>query len=133
MSKGIDADCTAIWKFLRSRSTWWTAQRLTWHWAPTFSLEEVEQHLQTLLQGGFVQCMGTSFAVTATCQALPGLEQAQGAEAPHFVAPRRNDVMNSTWRPAPAQPARAGAQDHARCPSLRAGQRVGFVPGYISK
>lgn len=133
MFKGIDSDCTAIWKFLRSRSTWWTAQRLTWHWAPTFSLEEVEQHLETLSQGGFVERKDASYAVTPMCQALPGHELGPVPNTPCAAAPRRNDLMHSTLESKAAPPVRAGAQDHTRCPSLRAGQRVSFTPTYINQ
>lgn len=54
-------------------------------------------------------------------------------QTPAVAQPRRIDLMSSTWTPKPMVPARAGAQDHTKAPSLRGGQRVGFVPGYISK
>lgn len=43
----------------------------------------------------------------------------------------RINIMQGTYHPAPAPVMRQGSEDHTRLPSLRQGQRVPFVAGYI--
>lgn len=50
---------------------------------------------------------------------------------PAIAAPSRINIMQGTYRPAPAPVMRPGSDDHTRLPSLRQGQRVPFVAGYI--
>ena len=50
---------------------------------------------------------------------------------PAIAAPGRINIMQGTYHPAPAPVMRQGSEDHTRLPSLRQGQRVPFVAGYI--
>ena len=49
----------------------------------------------------------------------------------HLVAPARINRMAGTYQPPAAIASRPGSDDHTRLPTLRQGQRVAFVPGYI--
>ena len=62
------------------------------------------------------------------------IRAAKVAEAPdpaRLVPPRRCSVMDGSYQPAPPPVQRPGSDDHTRLPSLRQGQRIPFVPGYI--
>lgn len=50
---------------------------------------------------------------------------------PSLVAPSQINKMAGVYRPAPCAPQRPGSDDYTRLPSLRQGQRVAFVSGYI--
>ena len=51
---------------------------------------------------------------------------------PNRVPAARISMMHGAiYRPTPSPVQRPGSDDHARLPSLRQGQRVPFVPGYI--
>ena len=50
---------------------------------------------------------------------------------PANAAPSRINIMQGTYRPAPAPVMRPGSDDHTRLPSLRQGRREPFVAGYI--
>lgn len=52
-------------------------------------------------------------------------------QPPGIAAPSRINIMQGTYHPAPAPVMRPGSEDHTRLPSLRQGQRVAFVAGYI--
>ncbi len=84
MSKGLTRDTVQLWSFLRADKGWWSVLRLTGQWAPTFTLREIEEHMVTLKRGGFVESqeterMGTVYAVTADCKALPATAWARAA------------------------------------------------------
>ena len=132
MSKGITRDTAQIWKFLRADKGWWSVLRLTGHWAPTFSLRVVEEHMVTLLRGGFVVSketnnQGTVYAVTPECLALPGMDVPERIETakPEVVPPARPNVMSGHYVPPPVS-LRPGALDHAQCPSLQQGKRMPY-------
>lgn len=112
ITAGITEDTTKIWKALCTRPGWWTAARMTNHWAPCFRIEEVQAHLDTLAKGHFVDVdnsgFSTTYAVTRSSLALPGLEEylraaleAASRPAP-MTAPPRHDRMSGTYEPPPA-------------------------------
>lgn len=68
----------------------------------------------------------------------PTPAQARSTPAPRQIAdplrmaqPRQFVSSCPLYQPTPAQAQRAGSNDHASLPSLRNGQRVPYVPGYI--
>lgn len=69
----------ALWLMLRNDAGWWSAAQLTHYWRPTFSIREVEAHLQTLQKGRFLERLRINvntfaYAVTPACLPLPGLQ-----------------------------------------------------------
>ena len=80
MGNAITLDSRALWLSLHAHGGWWTAARLTRHWAPTFQEREVAEHLWALHRGGFVarrevpegRLRITAYAFTDLCRALPG-------------------------------------------------------------
>ena len=75
----LNDDSRALWLMLRNDAGWWSASQLTHYWRPTFSIGEVEAHLQALHKGRFLDRFGInantfSYAVTPACLPLPGLQ-----------------------------------------------------------
>ena len=79
MGNALDASSRALWLMVRNDAGWWTASQLTHYWRPTFSTPEVQDQLIALHKHGFLERRATSsssvwaYAVTPTCQPLPGL------------------------------------------------------------
>ena len=77
--EGITPDVIQIWKTLCTRPGWWTAVRMANHYAPCFTVEEVQAHFMTLAKSNFVDTdtseLSNKYAVTAKSQPLPGLEE----------------------------------------------------------
>ncbi|WP_306553418.1 hypothetical protein [Acidovorax sp.] len=132
MAKGITVDCAALWAFIRKDGGWWSVLRLTRHWAPTYSLGEVEEILATLHKGDFLECQtlhraGTVYAVTSNCLPLPGASTSAPAAHPApAMAPTRPDAMRGAFVPSPMPTSRPGALDHTHCPSLMQGKRNAY-------
>lgn len=109
---GITEDTIQIWKTLCTRPGCWTAARMTNHWAPCFSVEEVQVHLATLAKGHFVDIDNSGFsvtyAVTRSSLALPGLEEylrasLEAASRPAPVTPPpRHNRMSGEYEAPPA-------------------------------
>lgn len=132
MAKGITVDSAALWAFIRKDGGWWSVLRLTHHWAPTYSLAEVEDILATLHKGDFLECQtlhraGTVYAVTSKCLPLPGASTSAPAAHPApAMAPTRPDAMRGAFVPSPMPTSRPGALDHTHCPSLMQGKRNAY-------
>lgn len=132
MAKGITVDSAALWAFIRKDGGWWSVLRLTRHWAPTYSLSEVEEILATLHKGDFLECQtlhraGTVYAVTSKCLLLPGASTSAPAAHPApAMAPMRPDAMRGAFVPSPMPTSRPGALDHTHCPSLMQGKRNAY-------
>lgn len=132
MAKGITVDSAALWAFIRKDGGWWSVLRLTRHWAPTYSLAEVEEILATLHKGDFLECQtlhraGTVYAVTSKCLLLPGASTSAPAAHPApAMAPMRPDAMRGAFVPPPMPTSRPGALDHTHCPSLMQGKRNAY-------
>lgn len=130
---GITEDTIQIWKTLCTRPGCWTAARMTNHWAPCFSVEEVQAHLATLAKGHFVDTddsgWSTTYSVTASSHPLPGFEEYlrtaldAASRPPPVTVPQRYDRMHGpTYVPPPALRrdavnARPGANDFANLSS----------------
>ena len=52
---------------------------------------------------------------------------------PPIMPPRSINLMAGVYQPAPCPAPRPGSDDHAACPSLRAGRREAFVGGYVGQ
>jgi hypothetical protein len=124
LGTNVGTDATMLWKFLCSRpDARWNVQRLTNHWAPSFSEEEVECHLKTLVSGKFIEQEdgefggADTFAFTRACRVLPGLEEfakaaSQTRTTGPIAPPPRHNKMSGTYRPGPKESMRPGADDH---------------------
>ena len=127
MSKGITLDCVVLWRHVANDRGWWSVLRLTRAWSPSFSLDEVAEHLVTLKKGGFLEAQnhpsaGTVYGFTARCRTLPG--EAEPA-APSVAPAARRDAISTTYQP--LRPTyREGAFDHTKCPSLQLGKRMPY-------
>ena len=69
-------------------------------------------------------------------RAMPAVVARRAADKPapdlsRLVAPRRTNVLAGTYQPTAPQARRPGSDDHLRLPSLRQGERVAHVAGYI--
>lgn len=84
MGNAITSDARAMWLMLRNDGGWWTAKNLTHHWRPTFAEWEVNDMLNALVAGGFIekrtQDLFITYGITSTCAALPGLSLAREAQ-----------------------------------------------------
>lgn len=77
----LNDDSRALWLMLRNDAGWWSTSQLTHFWRPTFSISEVEAHLQALHKGRFLERLRINantftYAVTPACLPLPGLQLA---------------------------------------------------------
>ena len=74
----ITPDVRALWLRLREHGGWWTLDMLTPHWRPTCKPHAVQQAMDALEAGGFVESRGhatrVSYGVTSDCKTLPGFE-----------------------------------------------------------
>ncbi|WP_457279568.1 hypothetical protein [Polaromonas sp. P5_D5] len=77
----ITHDVRALWLRLRATGGWWTLASLHPHWKPTYEPNDIQQAMDMLEAGGFVesrhQTSRLSYSVTPDCQTLPGLEPDQ--------------------------------------------------------
>lgn len=75
MDNAITQDTRALWLMLQGDGGWWTVAMLTHHWKPTFAPYEVQQAVDALEAGGYLDSRdqaGTRiYAVTTSCSALP--------------------------------------------------------------
>ncbi len=71
-------------------------------------------------------------SAATVCKPTPKLPQPPAPAASAVVPPPRINIMRGHYSTPPAATCRPGSDDHTRCPSLRQGQRVAFVAGYIS-
>lgn len=82
MDNAITQDTRALWLMLQGDGGWWTVAMLTHHWKPTFAPYEVQQAVDALEAGGYLDSRdqaGTRiYAVTSGCNALPDISS-QGA------------------------------------------------------
>lgn len=78
MGNAITQDTRALWLMLRTDGGWWTVAMLTHHWRPTFQPYEVQQAMDALEAGGFVesrdQASNLTYGVTSSCRELPDFE-----------------------------------------------------------
>ncbi|MDP3165150.1 MAG: hypothetical protein Q8N06_06805 [Hydrogenophaga sp.] len=77
MGNAITQDTRALWLMLQRDGGWWTVAMLTHHWRPTFQPYEVQQAVDALEAGGFLDSRdqaGTRiYAFTSSCKSLPDL------------------------------------------------------------
>lgn len=77
MGNAITQDTRALWLMLMHDGGWWTVAMLTHHWRPTFQPYEVQQAVDALEAGGFLDSReqaGTRiYGYTSDCKALPDL------------------------------------------------------------
>ena len=77
MGNAITQDTRYLWLMLVNDGGWWTASMLTRHWHPTFAPHEVQQALDALEAGGFLdsreQTGARNYAFTSDCKRLPDL------------------------------------------------------------
>lgn len=134
MSKGITHSCANVWRGIARAGRWFNLAAIVKDWDGVYSAVEVSEHLSTLVHGGFLEAGesqrdGDMYAYTPKCLQLPGESLQPVAGVVDFkgtvAAPRRNDVMNSVYTPAPST-ARQGAMDYLQCPSLHMGKRHPF-------
>lgn len=134
MSKGITHSCANVWRAIARAGNWASRDSIVHDWSGVYTPAEVDEHLETLVSGGFLELGeskrdGDMFAYTDKCHQLPGetlLPAARDLDFKGSVAePRRNDVMNSVYRPQ-TENFRPGAFDHAQCPSMHMGRRHAF-------
>lgn len=75
MGNAITYDTRHLWLMLRRDGGWWTAKMLTAHWSPTFAPHEVQQALDALEAGGFLNSRDQQgeriYAFTSGCKLLP--------------------------------------------------------------
>lgn len=80
MGNAITQETQYLWIMLCKDGGWWTAKMLTHHWSPTFAPHEVQQALDALEAGGFLdsrnQADVTQYAFTSDCRLLPGFDVA---------------------------------------------------------
>lgn len=134
MSKGINHSCANVWRAIARAGQWASLGSVVNDWDGVYSAGEVAEHLDTLVQGGFLEVGeshrdGDMYAYTPECHQLPGETLRPVAGRIDFestvAAPRRNDVMNTVYTP-PQQTYRPGAMDYQQCPSLHMGKRHPF-------
>lgn len=89
MGNAITQDTRAIWLMLQRDGGWWTVAMLTHHWRPTFQPYEVQQAVDALEAGGFLDSRNQGgedeqdeqdekaskriYAFTSDCMLLPDL------------------------------------------------------------
>lgn len=75
MDNALTQDTRALWLMLRSDGGWWSIKMLTRHWHPTFAPHEVQQAVDALEAGGYLdsrdQAGARIYCVTSGCKALP--------------------------------------------------------------
>ncbi|MGJ7611813.1 MULTISPECIES: hypothetical protein [unclassified Variovorax] len=84
MGNAIDLAARSLWLTLRDDGGWWSVSSLTHHWRPVFADFEVRDHLERLHRLGFLERRPLdprapaqmTYAVTSSCQALPGYQLA---------------------------------------------------------
>lgn len=80
MGNAITQETRYLWNMLVKDGGWWTASMLTKHWQPTFAPHEVQQALDALEAGGFLDSRdqaGTRiYGFTSDCKSLPDLAPA---------------------------------------------------------
>jgi hypothetical protein len=113
MCKGITHSCANVWRAIARAGGWFCAQRAAKDWEGVYEREEIAGHLNTLNRGGFLEAKhtrreGVVYAYTVACKPLPGetlLPVTPAASDPGYeaqpAAPRRIDLMNSTYEPTP--------------------------------
>lgn len=78
MGNAITQDTRALWLMLKRDGGWWTVSMLTHHWRPTFAPHEVQQAVDALEAGGFLdsrtQLGSRLYAFTSGCNELPDLQ-----------------------------------------------------------
>lgn len=81
MGNALTEDVRALWLSIRASGAWWTVHELVHHWRPTFTEWEVQQYLEALVTGGYIQARDAGFGgspnlpqycVTSDCHPLPG-------------------------------------------------------------
>lgn len=70
VGNAIDNDTLHLWRFLVKDGQWWTVRGLTGHWHPTWTLDEVERHLEALVKGGFLAKRTVEARRDDLCRAL---------------------------------------------------------------
>lgn len=82
MGNAITQDTRALWLMLVRDGGWWTVALLTHHWRPTFQPYEVQQAVDALEAGGFLDSRDQAgeriYGFTSDCKALPDLAPALG-------------------------------------------------------
>lgn len=80
MGNAITQDTRALWLMLMKDGGWWTVAMLTHHWRPTFEPYEVQQAVDALESGGFLDSRDQAgkriYGFTSDCKRLPDLSPA---------------------------------------------------------
>lgn len=77
MGNAITQETRYLWLMLKKDGGWWTVAMLKHHWRPTFAPYEVQQAVDALEAGGFLesreQVGARIYAFTSDCKSLPEL------------------------------------------------------------
>lgn len=77
MGNAITQDVHALWLMLKTEGGWWTVAMLMHHWRPTFEPHGVQQAVDALEAGGFIESLDQAgsriYGFTPDCEALPDL------------------------------------------------------------
>ncbi len=75
MGNAITQETRYLWLMMMRDGGWWSVTLLTRHWSPTFAPHEVQQAVDALEAGGFLDSRdqaGTRvYAFTSDCKSLP--------------------------------------------------------------
>ena len=77
LGKGLTPDVRALWLMLKTGGGWWTVAMLMPYWRPTFEPHGVQQAVDALEAGGFIESRDQAgsriYGFTPACEALPEL------------------------------------------------------------
>ena len=77
MVNGITQVVRALWLMLKTDGGWWTMTMFAHHWRPTFEPHDVQQAVDALEAGGFIESLDQAgsriYGLTPNCEALPDL------------------------------------------------------------
>jgi|GEM_PF-1524227 len=110
---GLTPDVCALWLMLKTGGGWWTAARLTPSWHPTFQPHEVQQALDALEAGGYIESCDQAgdriYGVSPACEAPPD----DVLRAGHVVLHERPAVHVGTHSPGGREENQLGASASA--------------------
>lgn len=86
MGNAINYEARMVWLGIRRQGGWWTISLLRQQWGNTFADYELQEALDALVKGGFLEkrdhnTQAPSYCHTSSCLHLPGDEPAAQLEA----------------------------------------------------
>jgi hypothetical protein len=94
-------DVRTLWLQLHATGGWWTLNSLASHWKPTYEPHDVQQAMDMLEAGSFVesrhQTSRLSYGVTPDCKTPPGLEAAVDQEPGAHAVAKWSDWPMRRW------------------------------------